>query len=49
MTRARAWAIAGLMVALLAGVAVALLQAKGMITDPGKLVCDIAVRRGSCD
>jgi hypothetical protein len=37
------------MVALLAGVAVALLEANGLITDPGKQVCDIAVRRGSCD
>lgn len=49
MRRARAWVIAGLVVALLAGVAVALYEANGVITDPGKQVCDIAVRRESCD
>ncbi|MHA7191081.1 hypothetical protein ACX80N_12405 [Arthrobacter sp. MDT2-16] len=39
-SRQRTWMIAGLVLAVLAGVAVAILQATGSISDPGTLVCD---------
>ncbi len=49
MTRHRAWALAGLVLVLLAGVVVALLQMSGIVEDPARLVCEIAARRAGCD
>jgi flagellar biosynthesis protein FliQ len=39
-SRKRLWVIIGLVLAVVAGVAVAILQATGSISDPGELVCD---------
>lgn len=40
-SRQRTWTIIGLVLAVLASVAVAILQANGTIDDPGRVVCDL--------
>ncbi|WP_267957855.1 hypothetical protein [Arthrobacter sedimenti] len=39
----------GLVIAVVAGIAVAVLQANGGVQDPARLVCDLATRAGDCD
>lgn len=40
-SRQRTWTIIGLVLSVLAGVAVAILQMNGTIGDPNRLVCDM--------